>query len=86
MEVIYASPFLVNYVWHDLSTLKHGWDIVGFHSHFTELARLVGESPDSSLFGSCLWDIYYVKISASKQHTLSSIIYMAHQLGYKPCL
>ena len=61
-------------------------DVVAFHSRFTELARLVGESPDSALYGSRLWDVYYEMISASEQHTLSSVIHKARQLGRKPCL
>ena len=86
MEAAYASPFSINYVWRDLANLKRGWDVVAFHSRFTELARLVGETPDSALYGSRLWDIYYEKMSAPEQHTLSSVIHMARQLGRKPCL
>ena len=86
MEATYASPFSVNYVWRDLTSLKRGRDVVAFHSRFTELARLVGESPDTALYGSRLWDIYYEKMSSSEQHTLSSVIHMARQLGRKPCL
>ena len=44
--------FAGNYVWRDLANLKRGWDVVAFHSRFTELARLVGETPDSALYGS----------------------------------
>ena len=85
-EATYATPFSVNYVWHDLTSLKRGRDVVAFHSRFTELARLVGESPDTALYGSRLWDIYYEKMSYSEQHTVSSVIHMARQLGRKPCL
>ena len=77
MESTYAPPFSVNYVWRDLTSLKRGRDVVAFHSRFTELARLVGESPDTALYGSRLWDIYYEKISSSEQHTVSSVIHMA---------
>ena len=86
MEATYASPFSVNYVWRDLTSLKRGRDVVSFHSRFTELARLVGESPDSALYGSRLWDAYYDKMTTQEQHTLSSVTHMARQLGRKPCL
>ena len=66
MEATYASPFSANYVWRDLATLKRGRDVVAFHSRFTVLAQLVGESPDSALYGSRSWDIYYEKMSASE--------------------
>lgn len=33
-------------------------DIVSFHARFTDLARLIGESPDTALYGSRQWEIY----------------------------
>ena len=86
MEATYASRFSANCVWHDLANLKCGRDIISFHACFTELARLVGESPDSALYGSRLWDVYCEKMTTKEQHTLSSVIHMARQLGRKPCL
>ena len=86
LEATYTSPLSVNYVWRDLANLKRGRDVIAFHSRFTELARLVGESPDSAPYGWRLWDVYYEKMSASAQHTLSSVIHMARQLGRKPFL
>ena len=86
MEATYTSPLSVNYVWCDLANLKCGRDVVSFHSRFTELAKLVGESPDSTLYGSRLWDVYYEKMTTQEQHTLSSVIHMTRQLGRKPCL
>ena len=57
LEATYASPSSVSYVWRDLASLKRGRDVVTFHSRFTELARLDGESPDSASYGSRLWDV-----------------------------
>lgn len=56
MEATYASPLSVNYryVWCDLTNLRRGRDVVAFHSRFTETAGLIGESPDSALYGSRL--------------------------------
>ena len=88
METTYASPLSVNYkyVWRDLTNLRRGRDVVAFHARFMELARLIDELPDSALYGSRLWDICYEKMPALEQHTLSSVIHMARQLGRKPCL
>ena len=86
IETTFASAFSINYVWRDLSNLKRGRDTASFHTRFSDLARLVGETPDTALYGSRLWDIYYEKMSAQEQHTLSSAIHMARQLGRKPCL
>ena len=77
MEATFASAFSVNYIWRDLTNLRRGRDIITFHSRFTDLARLVGESPDTALYGSRLWDIYYDKMTTQEQHTLSSVIHMA---------
>ena len=88
MEATYASPFSVNYryVWRDLANLRRGRDVVAFHARFMEIAGLIGESPDSALDGSRLWGIYYEKTPSLEQHTLSSVIHTARQLGRKPCL
>ena len=86
MGTTYAPPFSVNHVWHDLANLKRGQDVVSFHSRFIELARLVDESPDSAWYGSHPWDVYYEKMTTQEQHTLSSVIHMARQLGRKPYL
>ena len=58
MEDTFASAFPANYVWRDLTDLWRGRDIAAFHTRFSDLARLVGESPDTALYGSRLWDIY----------------------------
>ena len=86
MEATYSSPFSANCVWRDLANLKRGRDLVSFYLRFTELARLVGESPDSALYGSRLWGACYEKMTTQEQHTLSFVIHMAQQLGRKPCL
>lgn len=66
MEDTFASAFSINYAWRDLTNLRRGRDIVAFHSRFTDLAGLVGESPDTALYGSRLWDIYHEKMSAQE--------------------
>ena len=67
-EATYASPSSVSYVWRDLASFKRRRDVATFHSHFTELALLVGESPDSAIYGSRLWDVYNDKMSVSAAH------------------
>ena len=74
LEAKYASPFSVNYVWRDLASLNRGQEVVAFQTRFTELARLVGKSLGTGLYGSRLRDVYYEKMSATEQHTLSSVI------------
>ena len=54
--------------------LKRRQDVIYFHSRFTELARLVGVSPDSALHESRPWDVYYGRMTTQVQHTLSSVI------------
>ena len=49
-------------------------------------ARLVGKTPDTALYGSRLWDVYYEKMTPNEKHTLSSVIHMTRKLGKMPCL
>ena len=77
VEDTFASVFSINCAWRDSSNLWRGNDIATVHARFTDLARVVGESPDTALYGSRLWDIYYEKMSSQEQHTLSSVIRMA---------
>ena len=86
MEVTFASAFSVNYIWQDQTNLQRGQDIITFHFRFTNLATLVGESPDTALYSSRLWDTYDDKMTIQEQHTVISVIHMAQQLGWKPCL
>lgn len=76
MQDTIASVFSINYVWRDLTNLRRGRDIVAFHARSADLARLVGESPDTALYGSRLWDICHEKI-CQELHTLSSVAHMA---------
>lgn len=64
IETTYAFAFSVNYVRRDPTNLKRGHDTFSFHARFTDLAGLVGKSPEAALYGPRLWDIYYEKISA----------------------
>lgn len=68
MEATFASAFSVNYVWRDLTNLRRGRDIVAFHNRFTNLARPVGESPDTALYDSRLRDAIAVLDEGDLRH------------------
>jgi hypothetical protein len=81
MEATYASAFATKHVWRNLETLKLGSNLSEFHSQFLDLAKLVGETAYTAVFGSRLYDIYSVKISDLECQILSSVIVTAHQMG-----
>jgi hypothetical protein len=82
----FASSFAASYVWRDLTNLKRGRDIAAFQTRFIELARLVGETPDTATYGSRLWDIYCGKMTEKEDDTLGNLIQTCRQLDKKPRL
>ena len=51
MMKVYASSFALLYVWRYLANLKRGRDVSVFHTRFTELARLVDLTPNTTKYG-----------------------------------
>jgi len=79
LEKTYSSIFADKQAWINLENLRRGKDTAAYQTRFTELASLVGLSPQTAGFRSRLWDIYHARMTNHEKTVLSSIILFYHE-------
>jgi hypothetical protein len=79
LEKTYSSIFADKQAWINLENLRRGKDTAAYQTRFTELANLVGLSPQTAGFRSRLWDIYHARMTSHEKTVLSSIILFYHE-------
>ena len=81
LEKVYSSIFADKQAWINLENLRRGKNTAEYQTRFTELAGLVGLSPQTAGFRSRLWDIYHARMTIHEKAVLSPLILFFHETG-----
>jgi hypothetical protein len=82
MNVIYASEIATKNDCRNLATRKCGSKRSVCHRRFLDLAKLVGKTLYTVVFGSRLDEIYMAKMTDSEHQILSSVIVTTNRMGH----